>query len=260
MQQLRESRRPLHVQVEAYLTDLVGSEAYDVGEQLPSEVEMAARIGVSRSTLREALRSLEQKGLIVRKHGVGTFVAPGYDRRLESGLERLESVLTLACEDELEITIEDLDVHQQPASPDIAEKLEMAERSPLTIVRRVLAVEEGPFAYMIDSIPSAILAPDDVGVAFAGSVLDLLLADPGLEVDQALANIVPLVATPFLSRKLDVDSGEPLLLLEETLFDRAGVAVEYSRNYFVPEFFRFSVVRRRVRYEAPRSNRITSAK
>lgn len=244
MERLREDARPLHLQVERYLTDLVGTDDYDVGDRLPSEVEMAARIGVSRSTLREALRTLEQKGLIVRKHGVGTFVAPGYDHRLESGLERLESVLSLAGGNGLTVDVQDLDVRQQPARSEVAEKLKIEEHTPLTVIRRVLTVQEGPLAFMVDSVPSSVLAPEDVGEDFAGSVLDLLVADPDLSVDRALANIIPLVATPLLAERLEVEVGDPLLLLEETLFDQEGEAIEYSQNYFVPGFFNFSVVRR----------------
>ena len=65
------------------------------GEQLPAEVYLATQLGISRPTLREALLSLEREGFVVRKHGVGTFVTPGYGRRLESGLECLESVLEM---------------------------------------------------------------------------------------------------------------------------------------------------------------------
>ena len=246
MEPLRGNRRPLHVQVERYLTDLFGTDDYDVGDRLPSEVEMAAKIGVSRSTLREALRTLEQNGLIVRKQGLGTFVAPGYHRRLESGLERLESVLSLARGNGLTVAVEGLDVCQQPAPADVAEKLRIEEHSPLTVIRRVLTVQERRVALMVDSVPTSVLAPEDVGEDFAGSLLDLLLGNPDLHVDRALANIIPLVATPLLAQRLEVELGDPLLLLEETLFDQGGGVIEYSQNYFVPGVFNFTVVRRRV--------------
>jgi GntR family transcriptional regulator len=79
---------------------------------------------------------------------------------------------------------------------------------------------------------------------FNGSVLDLLRQKPDVQIAQAVADIVAINADAFLAGKLAVKSRQALLLLEETLFDQEGMAVEFSRNYFVPEFFRFHVVRR----------------
>jgi GntR family transcriptional regulator len=75
-------------------------------------------------------------------------------------------------------------------------------------------------------------------------VLDLLKQKPNLQFGQAVADIVAINADSFLCRKLGIKPEQALLLLEETLFDDQGVAIEYSRNYFVPEYFRFHVVRR----------------
>src|SRR5512139_253812 len=62
---------------------------------LPSEAELSQRFGVSRATIREALAKLEHASVIVRKHGVGTFVAPPTPV-IDAGLEELESIETLA--------------------------------------------------------------------------------------------------------------------------------------------------------------------
>jgi len=120
VQPLRARRLSLVTQAQQYLLALVEKGTYRPGEQLPSEKELAAQLGISRPTLREALLNLEQEGVVVRKHGVGTFVAPGYDSRLESGLERLESILDLATRQHLQVQVENLDVQQVPANADPA--------------------------------------------------------------------------------------------------------------------------------------------
>jgi GntR family transcriptional regulator len=244
VQPLKANRLSLAAQTQHYLFGLIEDGAYQAGEQLPSEKELATQLGISRSTLREALLNLEQEGVVVRKHGVGTFVAPGYDHRLESGLERLESILDLAARQQMQVRVVDLDVRQTPADPKLAEQLQVPPGTPLTCVCRVIEVDKKPVAYMADFVISTVLSPNDVDGTFGGSVLDLLRMKGDLRVTQAVANIVAVNAEPGLTRKLKVKRDQALLLLEEIVFDGEGVAIEYSRNYFVPDYFQFHVVRR----------------
>jgi len=278
MEPLKVNKTPLHLQAQEHLLGLIEEGAYQPGEQLPSEVDLAAQLGISRPTLREALLYLEQEGFIIRKHGVGTFVAPEERHRLEGGLERLESILEMAVRQGIQVGYDDLQVQEEPASPELAEKLRVPPGTPLTSVRRVLVVGDAvhvpgasqvsraaetapragpralsersssraavPVSYMLDVAPASILSPEDVYEQFRGSVLDLLRHKPDLEIAQAVADIVARDADAFLARKLGIETGQAVLLLEETLYNQAGEVVEFSYNYFVPDFFRFHVVRR----------------
>ena len=244
VQPLKANKLSLSAQTQNYLLGLLEDGAYQAGEQLPSEKELAGQLGISRATLREALLNLEQDGVVVRKHGVGTFVAQGYEHRLESGLERLESILHLAARQQMEVRVGNLDVRQTPASKDLAEKLQVPPGTPLTCVCRVIEVDKKPIAYMADYTLPSVLSTDDVDGSFGGSVLDLLREKRNLRIAQAVANIVAVNAEPTMGKKLKVNPDQALLLLEEVVFDDEGVAVEFSRNYFVPDYFRFHVVRR----------------
>ena len=244
VQPLRARKQSLASQAQHYLLDLVEAGTYQPGAQLPSEKELAARLGISRPTLREALQNLEQEGVVVRKHGVGTFVAPGYEDRLKSGLERLESVMELASRQHLAVKVESLEIGQEPAGPELAARLRVAPGTLLTRVSWAIAVDGRPVAYMVDYALSSVLSPGDVGEPFGGSVLDLLRDKPDLQVAQAQADIVAVNADRGLAGKLNARAGQALLLLEETLFDAHGAALDFSRNYFVPDFFQFHVLRR----------------
>jgi GntR family transcriptional regulator len=96
---------------------------------------------------------------------------------------------------------------------------------------------------MFDVAPADRLSTSDIGDSFNGSVLDLLRQKQALQVGQADADIIACNADEGLARKLGIEAGRAILMLEETLFDRAGTPIDFSRNYFVPEFFRFHVVR-----------------
>lgn len=244
VQPLRARRLSLSAQAQHYLRSLIEKGAYRPGDQLPSQAELAAQLGISRPTLREALLNLEQDGVIVLRHGVGTFVAPGAGRRLESGLERLESISELARRQGLEVQHGALDVQVIAASADLAATLKVPEATLLTSIQRVILADQTPVAYMLDVVPTSLLAPTDLGQAFKGSVLDLLRQQQGLQVAQASAEIVAINADEALADRLQVEPGQAILLIEEILYNGAAVPVGFSRNYFVPEFFQFQVIRR----------------
>ncbi|MCX6026842.1 MAG: winged helix-turn-helix domain-containing protein, partial [Chloroflexi bacterium] len=91
LEPLRNSERvPLHAKAFKALEDWIRSGRFKPGEKLPSEDELSDRLGISRSTLREALGYLETHGLISRRQGIGTFVTHPYGTGLIGGLERLE--------------------------------------------------------------------------------------------------------------------------------------------------------------------------
>src|SRR5574338_1164201 len=89
------------------------------GSRLMSEPDLAKQMGVSRATLREAMRSFETQGLIRRRQGSGTFVV-GKVQALDSGLEVLESLETLAKRIGLEVSVSDLSIETVSADAELA--------------------------------------------------------------------------------------------------------------------------------------------
>jgi GntR family transcriptional regulator len=215
------------------------------GEQLPPEPELAHRLGVSRSTLREALRALKDKGLIARKHGVGTFVQPRPSVIL-SGLETLESLDVIAgrlgmAVHTAQVTIEERSAEEQLG---VLEKLNLSSGDELTCVCRVKLADQRPVAYIEDMVPAAVATADELRAGFQDSVLDFLLQRGDPRPDHARADIQALPADREIAAKLDQQPGAALLLLEEVLYSTEGKPIDYSRNYFVPGYFNFHVIRR----------------
>jgi GntR family transcriptional regulator len=227
-----------------YLLSLIDTGVYEPGQRLPSQVELANQLGISRGTLREALHDLQRQGVIKCKHGVGTFISRNYGQRIEGGLERLESILGLAAQQDLAPSFRELEVEQEPAEGELAERLGIAPGTPVTVVRRTIVVDSTAVAYMVDVVPGSLLALHHVDESFRGSVLDLLTDKLGLPDAWAVSEISTVMATDFLMDRLELSSACSLLLLKETLFDGEGKAVSFSENYFVSEHFRFRVIRR----------------
>jgi GntR family transcriptional regulator len=211
--------------------------------RLPSEPELARRMGVSRATLREAMRSFEGQGLIRRRQGVGTFVI-GKVPILDSGLEVLESIETLAQRIGLEVKMGALQVEQIPADKDYAAALNIPAGTNLTRVTRVIYADSRPIAYLVDTLPEDMLSAADLEKGFTGSVLDLLLQRGDPKLTQSRTEINAIVATSEVARALQIQRDDVLLHFAAHLYSEAGRVVDYSFSYFLPGYFRFHVVRR----------------
>lgn len=213
------------------------------GERLPPEPQLAQQLGVSRATLREAMRSFEERGRIVRRHGVGTFVA-ALPPVIESGLEELESLHTMAQRIGLETHMGEAEIVERAATPDEAERLSIPVGAPVLAVSRVMMTGAQPIAYLVDVVPIAFLHCQDLEGTFNGSVLDVFLQRSQPALSHSRTDIMTATANGTLAHKLGLRRGGMLLRLEAQLCARDGQIVDYSLSYFVPGHFRFHVVRR----------------
>jgi GntR family transcriptional regulator len=212
------------------------------GQRLPSEPELAKQLGVSRATLREAMRSFETQGLIRRRQGAGTFVV-GQVPVMDSGLEVLESLETMAHRMSLSITVSDLHVEKVFADQELANALSVPLATRLTRIRRVMQADGRPVAYLVDSLPETTLRAEDLPDTFSGSVLDFLLArgDPPTGSRAAVSAIG---AVAEVAKALEIQRGDVLLLFSSHLYNASGAIMDYSLTYSIPGYFNFHVVRR----------------
>lgn len=211
--------------------------------QLPSEPELALKMGVSRATLREAMRSFETQGLIRRKQGVGTFVI-GEVPVIESGLEVLESIETLAGRIGLSVSTHSLKIERISADRDIALMLEIPTGSELTRVSRLILTDDRPAAYLVDTLPVTILSPQDLEQGFTGSVLDLLLRRGSPRLVSSRSEINAVSATPEVAHLLEIQRGDVLINFSARLYSSDGQVIDHSLSYFLPGYFKFHVNRR----------------
>jgi len=212
------------------------------GDRLPSEPQLAKKLGVSRATLREAMRSFEAQGLIRRRQGAGTFVV-GQVSVLESGLEVLESLETMAHRLNLAVTVSDLHVDRVYADQEMAEGLKRPLATRLVSVQRVIRADGRPVAYLVDTLPEEFLRSEELPRNFNGSVLDFLIAR-GTPLTISRAAISATGATADVARALEIQREDVLLKFTSQLFVADGSVVDYSVSNFIPGYFNFHVIRR----------------
>ncbi len=225
------------------IDDIRSGSIADADGLMPSEAALSQRLGVSRATLREALSHLEQRGLIVRRHGIGTFVHPSQPL-MEFGLEELESIEALARRTGVEIHMGDCKIEGRSATPVEAEILRLPAATAVLSFTRVIMSGQRPIAHLTDVVPADLLDRDELNVSFDGSVLDLLLHRGEPALNQSLTEISAVAADEELARYLCIPVGDPLLIFTARLFSTDGRLVDYSVSHFLPGKFRFHIVRR----------------
>ena len=223
------------------LGDLINS--LQAGEKLPSEPELARQLGVSRATLREAMRTFETQGLIHRRQGSGTYVARP-SQVIESGLEVLESIETLARQINLPVAMGEMHSEEKSADQEEAAVLGIEPGETIMEVTRVILAEGQPAAYLIDILPKKILTQKDLQEGFTGSVLDILLREKALNLSSSRCEINAVIASSEVARALGIQKGDVLLRFIAYLYTVTGQMVDHSYSYFLPGYFKFHVVRR----------------
>lgn len=228
------------------LRELIRDGVFGPGEQLPSEPELAKRLGVSRPTLRAAVTELIADLLLVRRRGVGTFVSAS-PPHLSHGLERLVGTgrsIELLGRTPGAIGLE---VRHGTADEDLATHLQIDEGDPVVHISRTRTADGVAVLHCAEWIPEDLLPESTALDLFdANDSLYEALAQMGLAVRQAIARFVPLVPDTELRRRLDTGPGVPVLLLEQQHFLATQIdrVVLFSRNYYNTERVDLHTVRR----------------
>jgi GntR family transcriptional regulator len=235
----RLPRQELETILEGIMKDL------NPGDQLPPEPLLSRQLSVSRAMLREVITTLVERGLLIRKHGVGTFLA-SRTPFLESGLEVLESLDSMARRIGLETEMRWLDIVKRMADHGEISALGLEEgtRQLVICISRVILVSDKPVAYLVDIVPENYLSLEEMEGALHGSVFDILVSRASPALAYSRTDIIAENASAFLAERLSIKKGTSLVKLEAQLFSTDEKVIDYSLSYFVPGYFKFHVMRR----------------
>lgn len=203
------------------------------GTKLPTEGELSKRFGVSRATVREAVRGLVEAGYVTRRRGSGSYVAER--RRMPHGLDSTLSYLAMIESAGAHPGMRVLDaVFEQSTKIDSA--LQVGRGEMVLAVERVRTADDRPVIYSRDRIPARLLKAD-LDLSNLDPSLFALLRASGHAADHATATLRAVASTNFTAKVLGVRRGKPLLYIEEIDYDRDGTAVMLSREWHVSEAF-----------------------
>ncbi|HEY1105221.1 GntR family transcriptional regulator [Agromyces endophyticus] len=226
---------PLYYQISSRLEQAIRDETLPAGSRLENEVALAARLGLSRPTIRRAIQELVDQGLLVRRRGIGTQVVHGKVTRnveLTSLYEDLER-----SGQKPETTV--LAVEQGTADDRVAEALGVELGSPVLHIRRLRSADGVPLAILDNVLPEAFVDLDRESLAKHG--LYQLLRARGVTMRVAKQRIGARAATAGEAELLDLSRGAPVLTMSRTAFDNSGVAVEFGQHCYRPDRYSFEV-------------------
>jgi GntR family transcriptional regulator len=228
----RGSRVPYYEQVKKVLLERIGSDDHRAGDLLPTEPEICAHFGVSRSVVRQALGDLAREGHVHRMRGKGTFVAHtklrpefinstvGFFEDLTDQGHRVESQV-LGCA-------------VVPAADRVAEALELPPGTPCielarlrTVSLRVIAFTTSYLPYFNSGFFEGLKATDLAHV----SLYRALEERWGIRIHSGRRSLEAVAATKTLAGMLELDVGQPVLAIESVGRDASGVVVEHFRAW-----------------------------
>jgi GntR family transcriptional regulator len=238
------SRKALYFDVVDFLLEDIKNGKFPPGSKLPSEDQLAREFSVSRVTLREALRVLEDDGVIVRRHGSGTFVL---DKRAVpvQPLSSIVSISTIFKKVGLEDSFIKVGVQKIPATQRIAEKLGVPVGQDTWEVERVRTIGEKPAIYSFDYFPAALVPAGEEKKLndYIHSLYHFLTEVCGQSSEEGDCTFKPILSDKKLSTILNIHAAQPLMYVETIDFNQNREPILYSRSYYIPELFVFQAHR-----------------
>ncbi|QMT16280.1 GntR family transcriptional regulator [Planococcus maritimus] len=240
---IKSDHRALYLQVIDRMKQDIASGIYKEKEKLPSEFELSKSLGVSRATLREALRLLEEDNVIVRRHGVGTFV--NSKPVFSSGIEELTSVSDMIRRAGMEPGVVYLSTSESICSEEDVNRFHCNPDDSVISIERVRTANGEPVVYCIDKVPSVYMPEDFLGRK-ESSIFSALEESGDIRISYAVTFIDPTGYHEEASPILECDPETALLVLKQHHYDENDRLVLYSKNYFRADKFSFHVVRKRL--------------
>jgi DNA-binding GntR family transcriptional regulator len=236
----RSSPVPLYFQVAQALQAAIEAGRLPPGSRLDNEIQLADELGVSRPTMRRAMEYLVDKGLIIRRRGIGTtIVQPKVRRplRLTSLYDDLD-----AAGREPATTVLSLGI--APAPAEAARALGVAPATPVHTIVRLRSADGRPIARMANHLPTILpgLGPEAFTVeALQSTGLYRLLRSAGVHLHAADETIGARRATDEEARLLGETRGAALLTMQRVAYDDHGRIVEYGSHVYAASRYSFSL-------------------
>ncbi|MEW5869808.1 MAG: GntR family transcriptional regulator [Chloroflexota bacterium] len=228
-------------QVKAYLLRYIEQAQLQRNDQLPSEASIAKELGVSRNTLREAYVSLENEGVIVRRHGIGTFVA--HSHFIHDPLNEFLPFAQIIQNSGYVPSFQTLSMSFEAAPADVGEVLHIPPGSEVRRIQRLVNADQRPVIFVDDFIAPAVESAGLDWKAFDGNMVQFLAASVHPAPHQIQSRIRVAQPTAEVAQYLQLAQKTPVLSVRSTIFGMDNQPITFSRVCFNSDIVELNIVR-----------------
>jgi GntR family transcriptional regulator len=239
----RSERKTLTDIAQQELRQAITRGTYQPGSKLPTEAELCELLGVSRTVVREALRVLEDDGLVARRHGVGTFVR---NHPILKNLNFNFGITEMIESAGLGPGTSSLSIQRELADQEKSEQLHVPVGTSLITVERVRTADGRPVVYSLDTVTEYLFqrAGFDAQRLRTESIYSMLQTSLGKVIEYGIARLLPVSAPDRVAEQLHLSPNSLTLYIVQTDYSIDDEPLVYSREYHLPDAFDFIVWRR----------------
>lgn len=236
MQINHSSPIPLHKQIEDLIRELIESGQYDGGKLLPKEEELARRFGVSRNTVRQGIYKLVVEGLLIRKKGVGTQIAP---KTITTHLDEWHSFTQEMTKQGVSLNNYLIKVKHEAADAMLADAFQIEKGIHLVKLERLRGDDKEPFVYFISWFHPRIGLTGQEN--FNRPLYHILEQDLSVFPSRSSEELKAISADSVFANYLNIPEGSPILYRKRLVYDAGNRIIEYNIGFYRADKFTYSI-------------------
>lgn len=214
---------------------LIEEGQWQVGERIPSERDLAKVFNVSRMTLRQAVQTLVDEGILERRVGSGTYVS---SQKVQERMTGIESFTEIMLSQGRKPTSQTISYHVKPASVSEAKQLQLEDETLVLRMERVRFADNIPICFEVATIPYHLI--QSLGKKeITSSLYKTLEGKKHIHVGKAEQTVSAMLASERIAEFLNIKRGEAILQLKQITYSQDGLPFEYVRTQYVAERFEF---------------------
>jgi len=229
-------------QVKTYLLSYIEQNQLKHEDQLPSETELAKKIGVSRNTLREAYIELENEGVIVRRHGIGTFLTRS--PVIRDSLNDFLPFAQMIKESGFTPAFQTLSMGYESAPNDVYDVFSIPQSTKIYCIKRVVRADQQPVIYIEDFINPINEVKNFNWDMFDGNMIQFLSTSLNTPMHHIQSYIRSMALSSEFSQYLELESGTPILSVKSLIYKEVNSQpIGYSKIIFNSNIVELNIIR-----------------
>lgn len=228
----------LYLQIKDIFKNKIMSEELNLGDKIPSEIEIQKKFNVSRITARQAILELEKEGMVKRGRGKGTFVI--WQKGIEEDLSHIKSFTEEMISKNRVPGTKSLTINKVFVTDKIAKEFGMDHKEEMYCVKRVRTADDVRLVYFISYFPLSTNLPMDPSVYKESiyEMLDYTGAGIPAKIEEKISAVMP---DEEVCTALNIASSQPVLLRERISFSEKGELMEFTHCYYRGDMYKYRI-------------------